>query len=190
MLLSGSFCLYLASYELLKGFSSLLLSRNFPNITFLSQRFCLHRAPVCHPGARGEEPDFLHNCSPSPCHASARVRPSTPAFWPLSQGVSLWQIGLSCFFLGGLHNPAPLENLKQGGFMVFFQIVRIHVREITSISDEPESWGLGEAKHRVAAWGSNPSRVDSLWVSVLHGRCHQAKDILPSCMVRPAADAV
>lgn len=63
LLLSGSFCLYLASYEMLKHFSSLLLSRDFPNITSLSQRFCLHWAPVCHPEARGEEPDFLCNCS-------------------------------------------------------------------------------------------------------------------------------
>lgn len=41
-LLSRSFCLYLASYEMLKYFSSLLLSRDFPSITLLSQRFCLH----------------------------------------------------------------------------------------------------------------------------------------------------
>ena len=52
LLLSGSFCLYLASYKLLKCFSSLLLSRDFPNITFLFQRFCLYCTCVSPCGER------------------------------------------------------------------------------------------------------------------------------------------
>lgn len=63
--------------------------------------------------AKGEEPDFLHNCSPISCHCLPHVGPSTMAFCPLSKGAFYWQLGLSCFFLGGLHNQAPLEDWKQ-----------------------------------------------------------------------------
>jgi len=35
--------------------------------------------------------------------------------------------------------------------MVSLQILRIHVPGITSISEEPESQGIGEAEPRVAA---------------------------------------
>lgn len=86
---------------------------NSPNITLLPRRFCLHWAPVSHSGARGEEPDFFHNRSPISCHSLPHVGPSTVAFCPIPKGAFYWQFGLSCFFLGGLHNQAPLEDLKQ-----------------------------------------------------------------------------
>ena len=93
LLFLGSFCLYLVSYEMLKHFSSLLLSRDFPNITFLSQRFYLHWASVCHPGARGEEPDFLCNCFPAslPCSGSRWAKhASFLAPFPRSLSLENW----------------------------------------------------------------------------------------------------
>lgn len=67
----------------------------------------------CHPREGGGEPDFSMTGPCFPCHALAHVGPTRQAFWPLSQGVFLWWIRLNCFFLGGLRNQAPLEDLKQ-----------------------------------------------------------------------------
>lgn len=67
----------------------------------------------CHPGEGGREPDFSMTAPWLPCHALAHVGPTRQAFWSLSQEVFLWWIRLNCFFLGGLRNQAPLEDLKE-----------------------------------------------------------------------------
>lgn len=104
LLLSGSFCLCLASYEMFPS-----TEQGLPKHHILVPEV-LPALSTCV-SERGQT--FSVIAPWLPCHALPHTGPSMQALWPLSQGVSLWRIVLSCFFLGGLDNQAQLEGLKQ-----------------------------------------------------------------------------